>query len=231
MVLEETKENLEKMKGYGISEGISEIILTTRNTSENPAKKYNAAPIGIIWKNNKMFLNLFKGTNTCRNLITEEYFAANITDDAVLYAMSTFYDLADDIFSTVRIEENKAAEKRNEKTVKNIPVLKDADRFVIFKRFSQTASDDTMIMEIEPVFFEKIQDEKEGQLINRGFNSVIEACVHLTRYEKTKDPIYIDHINHHFGLIQRCGRKRDKEGLAVLKKRLIEIESEKMTDQ
>lgn len=216
--MEETKENLEKMNGYGISEGISEIILTTRNTIENPPEKYNAAPIGIIWKNDKMFLHLFTGTKTCRNLTTEKYFAANMTDDAVLYTLSTFYDLKEENFSTVSIEA--------ENSVEMIPVLKNASRFVIFKCLSQKASDDIMIIEIEPVLFRKMNAENESLLINRGFNSVIEACVHMTRYEKTKDPLFIDLIRHHFSLIQRCGRKRDKEGLALLKKRLIEIESE-----
>jgi hypothetical protein len=233
--LEETKENLEKMKRYGISEGISEIILTTKNSIEKQAKKYNAAPIGIIWKNNKMFLHLFKGTNTCRNLMTEEYFAANVTDDAVLYAMSTFYDLDDDDFSTVQIEENKKktieAIVENKEPFENIPILKKADRYVIFKCLSRMESDESNVIDIEPVFFGKIQVEEKGQIINRGFNSVIEACVHMTRYEITKDPIFIDHIRHHFGLIQRCGRKRDKEGLAILKKRMTEIESENTTEK
>jgi|GEM_PF-160786 len=238
MVLEETKENLEKMKGYGISEGISEIILTTKNAIDKPEKKYNAAPIGIIWKNNKLFLHLFKGTNTRRNLMTEEYFAANITDDAVLYATSTFYDLEDEHFSTVLVEEKTAANKpiatssktaaetTIETAAENIPILKEANRYVIFKCLSKTESDDTTIIDIEPVLFGKIRDEDGGKLINRGFNSVIDACVHMTRYEKTKNPTYIDHIRHHFNLIHRCGRKRDKEGLAILKKRLIEIELE-----
>jgi hypothetical protein len=112
-----------------------------------------------------------------------------MTDDAVLYAVSTFYDLEDDEFSTVQ----------------DVPVLKNARRFVIFRCLSKTDAEDSVIINVEPVRFEK-RDEGDGILINRGFNSVIEACVHMTRYELTKDPTYIEYIRHHFGLIQRCGR-------------------------
>jgi len=55
----------------GINEGISEVIVTTKSTSEEP----NAAPIGIITitsedeNENKYFLKLYKGSKTLSNVL------------------------------------------------------------------------------------------------------------------------------------------------------------------
>ncbi|WNY24569.1 DUF447 domain-containing protein [Methanolapillus millepedarum] len=207
--MKETAKNLELMSQFGIHEGISEIIAATRNVSEKKEDTclFNAAPIGIIWKNDKMFLRLFPGTQTYENLMREEYFTANVTTDSVLYVNSTFYDLDDSEFSTLDFSG----------TI--VPALKGTDRYVVFRCVNRLLAQGSMIIDIEPVGF-KIQTENVGFLPNRGFYSVIEICVHLTRYEKTKDPAYIELIKHHWSLVQRCGRKRDKEALSILKRRL-----------
>ncbi|MDR2944564.1 MAG: DUF447 family protein [Methanosarcinales archaeon] len=208
------------MAKFGISEGISEIILTTKNAPESE-KTSNAAPFGIIWKNNKMFLHLFKGSKTYENLMRENYFAANMTDDAVIYAESTFYDLEDEAFETAAsIEKNE----EEQKTI-SIPVLKNADRFVLFKCAGRLEADSSVIIDIEPIDFIILNSGKEGFVFNRGFHSVVESCIHLTRYELTKDPVYIDEIRRHRRIVQKCGRKRDKEGFEILRRKLMELET------
>ncbi|MBZ3936020.1 DUF447 domain-containing protein [Methanimicrococcus blatticola] len=219
--MKETAKNLNRMAKFGISEGISEMILTTKNASDSN-KTANAAPFGITWKNNRMFLHLFKGSTTYENLMREDYFAANMTDDAVLYAKSTFYDLEEEAFDiAAAIEDEENGEEQ--KTI-SVPVLKNADRFVLFKCVSRLEAADSVVIDIEPVDFFIFNSEKEGFIFNRGFHSVVEACIHLTRYELTKDPIYIDYIRHHQRIIQKCGRKRDKEGFLIVKKKLMELE-------
>ncbi|WNY23324.1 hypothetical protein MmiHf6_06290 [Methanimicrococcus hongohii] len=242
--MEETAENLKRMAKFGISEGISEIILTTKNVSESfetgiaetdstdSIRTANAAPFGITWKNNKMFLHLYKGSTTYENLMHEDYFAANMTDDAVLFAESTFYDLENEAFDTViYVEESADKDGKNQTSSStstlssiSIPVLKNADRFVLFKCVKRLEASDSVVIDITPVDFFVLNSEKEGFVFNRGFHSVIEACIHLTRYELTKDPVYIDYIRHHQRIIQRCGRKQDKKGFAIVKKRLMELE-------
>ncbi|WNY28193.1 hypothetical protein MmiEs2_03770 [Methanimicrococcus stummii] len=221
--MKETPENLKKMAEYGISEGISELILATKNSRESE-KTANAAPFGITWKNNKMFLHLFKGSTTYENLMREDYFSANLTDDAVLFAQSTFYDLEEEEFDTAVYVSEKNEDGQASQTTISIPVLKNADRFVLFKCANQLETENSVVIDIEPVEFFILNPEKEGFVINRGFHSVIEACIHLTRYELTKDPVYIDYIRHHQRIIQRCGRKNDKKGFAVIRKRLTELE-------
>ncbi|MCL2549754.1 MAG: DUF447 family protein [Methanimicrococcus sp.] len=232
--MRETAENLEKMRNFGISEGISELILTTRNDRNGSKYVSNAAPFGIVWKNDRMFLHLFKGSKTCENMMRENLFAANMTDDAVLYATTTFYDLEDDEFGYAEYgyaeydyAEYGYAEYAGEESVSpkeaSIPYLKNADRVVLFKCVGRTEAEDSVIIDIEPADFIVLKPDKAGFIFNRGFHSVVEACIHLTRYELTKDQKYVDLIRHHWGITQRCGRKRDKEGVAVLRKKMNEI--------
>ena len=214
--MEETAENLKQMAAFGISEGISEMILTTKNAADSNSgdePEFNAAPFGITWKNNRLFLHLFKGSKTHENLLREDFFAANLTDDAVLFAESTFYDLASEEFEEIRIADRTEI----------VPILKNADRCIIFKCISRMEETGSTVIDIEPIEF-RILNEREGFVFNRGFHSVIESCIHLTRYELTKDPKFVEYIRHHQKIMQRCGRKRDKEGFAVVRRRLIEIE-------
>lgn len=215
--MKETPKNLKKLSRFGISEGISELLLTTKNSPKDK-KKANAAPIGITWKNDKMFLHLFKGSKTYENLTQKNYFAANMTDDAVLYATSAFYDLKNDDFRFIKIT-------RKNKTI-SIPILKNANAATVFKCVKRLDAADSMIVHIKPVKFIPLKKNDTGILINRGFHSVIEVCVHLTRYELARDPMYIDEIRRRQTLIQRCGRKNDKKAFIILKKRLLEIEAE-----
>jgi hypothetical protein len=52
--------------------------------------------------------------------------------------------------------------------------------------------------------------------VNRGYNSVIEAAVHGTRYLWNKDPELRRLIDHHRGLIRRCGGPGELEALELL---------------
>jgi hypothetical protein len=52
--------------------------------------------------------------------------------------------------------------------------------------------------------------------INRGFNSIIEAAVHGTRYIFSHDPELKHLIDHHGDLVKRCGGEREREALNLL---------------
>ncbi|MCO5384101.1 MAG: DUF447 family protein [Methanosarcina barkeri] len=60
---------------YGISAGISETIVSTGLDTPN------AAPIGIIRKNKKIFVRIFKGSQTGENLVREGVLVANVVYD------------------------------------------------------------------------------------------------------------------------------------------------------
>ena len=52
--------------------------------------------------------------------------------------------------------------------------------------------------------------------INRGFNAVIEATVHATRYVVLKEQKYLDHIDHYNTIVQKCGGPGEKEAMKLL---------------
>jgi len=62
---------------------------------------------------------------------------------------------------------------------------------------------------------EKVLDERIYP-VNRGFNSIIEATVHGTRYIMNRDPRLKQLIDHHASLVRRCGGRREEEALELL---------------
>jgi len=201
-----------KAEKFGLTEGITEWILTTKNAAGEEISA-NAAPIGIIQKNGKICLRLFKGSKTFENLRREEYFAANVTDDTVLYAESAFYDLDENRFEYREYQPQAMPAER-------IPVLKEADCVILFRCADRNETNELLIIEIEPIDCMIQNADKPGFVINRGINAVIEACVHMTRYELTKDRAYIDKINQLQEIVFKCGRKRDREAFEIIMKRL-----------
>ncbi|RQD79939.1 MAG: DUF447 family protein, partial [Methanocalculus sp. MSAO_Arc2] len=74
-----------------LREGINEVIGTTRG---------NAAPMGVIYRNNRYSLALFKGSHTAENIARDGWFVANIIFDPVIYVETAFGDLDTDAFVT-----------------------------------------------------------------------------------------------------------------------------------
>lgn len=200
------------LENFGISEGVSEVILTCGYDFPN------AAPIGIIQKYDRMFLRLFSGSKTHENLKKENYFAANITKSSLLFAKTAFSNLPESDFTYVSIPEISLNSLK-------IPVLSDSEGFIIFKCINKKETPDFLFIDIEPIYFKKNSNFGKT-FINRGFNSLIDATVHLTRYQVTHDPKYIELITYHQGIIQRCGRPEDKEALLYLKKKMVEFSEE-----
>jgi len=52
--------------------------------------------------------------------------------------------------------------------------------------------------------------------VNRGFNAVIEASIHATRYVGKKDQEYLRQIDHCNTIVRKCGGAREKEAMRLL---------------
>jgi len=52
--------------------------------------------------------------------------------------------------------------------------------------------------------------------LNRGFNAIIEAAVHTTRYLWNHDPELGWLIRHHRVLPRKCGGEREREAAGVI---------------
>ena len=187
---------------FGILDGISEVIATTRSESGVP----NAAPIGIIRNNrshgsnsggDRICARLFPGSHTRQNVIETGEIVANTIHDPILYVESAFGDLDPDMFE---YPDNGGC-----------PTLKHADAWLLFE-CEQSKGD---LFELTPV--KGVVCNKPIVSVNRGFSAIIESLVHATRYQLKRDPKYLDLIGHYDRIVQICGGAREKEAILKLK--------------
>jgi hypothetical protein len=187
------------LSAFGIREGISETIVSTG--LEFP----NAAPIGIVVKGGRTFVRLFKGTHTWANVFKERYLAANVVYDSLLFVRSAFFDLEPSEFYYVPA------------CGLNFPVLKDAAAWVIFECINIKETDQALVADLIPVkagFNEA--NWKSLPVPNRGFNAVLEATVHATRYQFTGDEKYLELIHRYDSLALKCGGENEKKAMKLL---------------
>ncbi len=184
---------------FGITEGISETIVTTG--FELP----NAAPIGIIRKKGKTFIRLFKGTHTWENVLKEKYLVANVVYDPLLLVRSTFFDLDSSEFGFVAVDSRK------------LPVLKEAEAWAAFECVNIKNTDQALVADL--VYLTSGRRDGDKNILpvpNRGFNAVLEAAVHATRYQLSGDEKYLKWIRHYEILASKCGGEKEKQAMELL---------------
>lgn len=187
------------ISSFGIRDGISETIVSTG--MEHP----NAAPIGIIIKGGRPFVRLFKGSHTWANVLKEKYMAANIVYNSLLFVRSTFFDLESSEFDYVPVRGL------------NFPILKEAAAWVILECINVKNTDQALIADLVPIEagFNEI-NRKDLPVPNRGFNAVLEATVHATRYQLSGDEKYLELIRHYETLASKCGGENEKKAMKLL---------------
>ena len=178
-----------------LKSGINEVIATTR---------FNAAPMGIHFREGNASMVLFCGSNTAENIEREGWVVANFVQDPVLYVRTAFEDLPRNLF----IEEPVST--------KTIMRLAGADAWAAFTATIVRRTNESMIVRL--TLEKEIIEEVAVYPVNRGFNSLIEATVHATRYTANKDPVLKRLIDYHVGIVRKCGGKRELEALELLKK-------------
>jgi hypothetical protein len=178
-----------------LKSGINEVIATTR---------FNAAPMGIHFREGNASMVLFCGSNTAENIEREGWVVANFVQDPVLYVRTAFEDLPRNLF----IEEPVST--------KTIMRLVGADAWAAFTATIVRKTNESMIVRL--TLEKEIIEEVAVYPVNRGFNSLIEATVHATRYTANQDPVLKRLIDYHVGIVRKCGGKRELEALELLKK-------------
>ncbi len=184
---------------FGIHYGISETIVTTGFDVPN------AAPIGIIRKNGKTFVRLFKGSHTWENVLKEHYLAANVVYDPLLLVRSTFFDLDLSEFTFVVVDGRK------------FPVLKEAASWVVFECVNMKNTDQALVTDL--VYRASGRREGDKDILpvpNRGFNAVLEAAVHATRYQLSGEKKYLELIRHYESLASKCGGEKEKQAMELI---------------
>lgn len=183
------------LNDFGIGEGISEVIVTTISLQKIP----NAAPIGIIRRNNKTFCKVFKNSHTYDNIKATKLLVANIVYDPILFVKSAFTDL-------------DSAEFKNLPDIK-IPILKNANAWILFFCEYKEKSK-AMIVDLNPLDAKFITHSIRA--VNRGFNAVIEATIYGTRYKVFKNKKCLDWIDFYNKIVIKCGNSKDKKAMEML---------------
>ncbi|MFA4934217.1 MAG: DUF447 domain-containing protein [Candidatus Methanoperedens sp.] len=180
------------IEDFGIREGISEVIFTTLSPDGIP----NAAPIGLHRKGNRLFARIYN-SKTLDNIISKPMAAANIVYDPVLFVKSALSDIEAERFEFVDV----------------FPVLKDAPGWILFN-CKYKKGKNVSVVELKPING-KIAIRKL-QPVNRGFNAVIEASIHATRYVVFRQQKYLERIEYYNSIVKKCGGAREKETMRLL---------------
>jgi hypothetical protein len=179
-----------------LGEGITEVIAVTQD---------NAAPIGIIVKSGQSpKMILYKGSKTAENIVKYGWVTANFVSDSYLYPLYAFSDVAKESLRKVFIGG----------TI--MQILVESDAWMGFWARIVHETEDVYFVELEPVASEYERDEMRP--VNRGFNAVIDATVHATRYVTNHDEELLKLIQYHLHIVQKCGGSRDQEAAALIKK-------------
>ncbi len=147
-----------------------ETIVTTVNDDHTP----NAAPIGVISKNNKeVVAYLYHGSKTVRNIKRNHSFSVNILKDPMVFVESTLGNLSDNYFE----------QYANEFYIKNtdaffiahVTSLKDVEKKDNFGVSVTTV----LTAEVSNI----IKKKENVEPLNRAIYGIIEGLVYLTRME------------------------------------------------
>jgi hypothetical protein len=147
-----------------------ETIVTTVNDDHTP----NAAPIGVICKNNKeVVAYLYHGSKTVRNIKRNHSFSVNILKDPMVFVESTLGNLSDNYFE----------QYANEFYIKNtdaffiahVTSLKDVEKKDNFGVSVTTV----LTAEVSNI----IKKKENVEPLNRAIYGIIEGLVYLTRME------------------------------------------------
>jgi len=180
------------IEDFGIHEGISEVIFTTISPDDVP----NSAPMGLHNRDGRLFVRIYN-SKTQENIIKKPIAAANIVDDPVLFVQSALSDVEPERFEYVE----------------GFPVLKDALGWILFD-CKYKKGKNISVVELSPING-KINTQNIKP-VNRGFNAVIEASIHATRYVVFREQKYLEHIEYYNSIVKKCGGAREKEAMDLL---------------
>jgi hypothetical protein len=180
--------------GLGLlREGINEVIATTF---------LNAAPMGIIFRRGEARMVVYRGSHTAEQIEDRGWVVANFLFDPVLYVKTAFEDLPPGLFIPEPVEEMI------------VQRLAGAEAWAAFRAIVERRTTESLMVRLELLKDELLTTAIHP--VNRGFNSVIEATVHATRYQMTGNPELRGWIEHHAGIIRKCGGAREQEALQLL---------------
>lgn len=194
-----------------------EAIITTIDNEGHS----NAAPFGVrVLENDEVFLRIFDGGNSIKNIKEKEEFIVNITTSPLMFTLSSTNTIPDEYLS--RIPETEINGE--------LAYISDADAYLICKVKSLKSSyrendpiKDTGVNFIKAKVIEMNINNKCVKPINRGIHALIEALVNYSRInivdEKTQI-YFIERFLESERIIKRVGNEEEKEAITILKEDL-----------
>lgn len=188
----------------GMEKGLLyETIVTTKNPDGTP----NAAPIGVICKeDNEIVFYLHKGSKTFDNVRREKSFHVNILNDPMVFVESTIGNLeitefqADDNgFFIKSAEAFFSAEVTHEKLVQRKDHLGTSITNVIRAR----------VLEV-------VKNQQNVQPLNRAIYGIIEALVYLSRIDivpEDEKKAYMDQMSEISRVVKKVGSEDHKKAM------------------
>ncbi|WP_409199713.1 DUF447 domain-containing protein [Methanobrevibacter sp. DSM 116169] len=198
------------LNDIGIEKGQKyEVILTT----ENKDKSYNAAPIGIMYKNkDEVICKIFKTSKTLKNIHNTGKFIVNITYDPILFTLATIDTIPQKYYNSENILENVDAYFKCK-----VLTFKDS---ISYEDPVKKSEAEIVIAKVEEIVIKN----KSVKPINRGMHVLIESLVNYTRLDivsKKEQEYYLDRLKEAERLITKVGSLKEKEALDILKKEII----------
>ncbi|OQA57971.1 MAG: hypothetical protein BWY45_01351 [Euryarchaeota archaeon ADurb.Bin294] len=175
------------------TEGINEVIVTTCN---------NAAPMGIIRKNDSLSMIVFRTSHTAQNIIRDGWLVAHISHDPILFVKTAFEDLSEESFIQELIG-NRIIHR-----------LRGIQNWICCNAHVEHTTSEKLFVRLEPIHVNITQVLPIP--VHRGLNNIIEATVHATRFILNEDPELARFIRHHGELVLRCGGEQDKRAMRLL---------------
>lgn len=174
-------------------EGINEVIVNTER---------NAAPMGIIRKNDTLSMIVFRTSHTAEHILKDGWIVIHITHDPILFVKTAFEDLSDESYIHEIYDEIRICR------------LKECLNWIACKVHVVNITQEKIFVMVYP-FHTEITPVLPFP-VHRGLNNIIEATVHGTRFIMNRDPKLADLIQYHGSLILRCGGSREKKALSLL---------------
>ena len=196
-----------------------EIIITTIDKDG----KSNAAPFGLrVLENNEIFLRIFEGGNTIKNIKESEEFIVNVTADPLMFTLATTNTIPEEYLTRI---------SKKTKSNDELAYLTDADAYLICEVTSLKTSfredDPIKATEINFIKAEVVEiniKNKCAKPINRAIHALIEALVNYSRInivdEKTQE-YFLERFLESERIIKRVGNEKEKESIQILKENLI----------
>ena len=150
----------------------------------------NTAPLGII-VGDDIKVRLYSNHTKSFLERSGELFV-NVIHDPVVFVISAFEDLDEGWFESL-----------------DPPVIRNAMSWIRFE-----AEIEGNFAHLK--FIEGGVIRKGVRAVNRGFNAVIEAAVHGTRYVFSRNPELRERILYYGRIVERCGGKRERKAFDLL---------------